>query len=99
MYIILFLVMHKTTTQCQFDSMLVRTSYHDNIVTACADHNYSQVVDVSTKAITYIRQYKLVEALNIRAHAYGHKGYFDKATQDAKRMIKYAPEWSIGYLR
>ncbi|KAG2209686.1 hypothetical protein INT45_002991 [Circinella minor] len=90
--------MYMTTTQPQFDPMLVRTSY-DSIIVAYANHNYKQTIDLSTKSIASIQQYQLVSFLNIRACAYGIKGYFNKAIQDAKEIIKYAPEWGIGYLR
>ena len=87
-----------TATHFRFDPSLPQTSLN-NIIKAFANHNQEHIIDLSTKAITYVQQLQLVAFLNLRAHAYGMKGYFDKAVQDAKKIIEYAPEWSIGYLR
>ena len=87
-----------TATHFRFDPILPKTTFNDTI-TDFNNHNQEHIIELSTKAITYVQQFQLVSFLNIRAHAYGMKGYFDKAVQDAKEIITYAPEWGIGYIR
>ena len=74
-------------------------TYINDSKTASDNHNLNQVIDLSTKALSHVIQSEVVTLLNLRAHALGMKGYFDKAIQDAGRIIRFVPDRSIGYLR
>ena len=87
-----------TTAPSQFDPIFAQNSF-DQLITTFDKHNHNRGFDLSARAITHVQQYQLVALLNLRAQAFGMRGNFEEAVKDAKEIIKYAPERSIGYLR
>ncbi|KAI9246731.1 hypothetical protein BDA99DRAFT_526806, partial [Phascolomyces articulosus] len=71
----------------------------DVIRNAYQNHSLDQVIDLSTDAIHHVQQWDLIPVLDRRAHAFGMKGHFEKAVQDAEEIISFAPTRAIGYLR
>ena len=88
-----------TTQQSSFFNPILAQTYINGFKTAFNKRNHNQVINLSTKALDHAIRSQLVIFLDLRAHALVMKGYFDKAIHDAKEIIKYVPERSIGYLR
>ena len=87
-----------TTSLSQFNPVLAQTSFN-HLITSFDSYDHEHVFKLSTGAVTHVQQYQLVALLDLRAHALGMKGYFGTAIQDAEEITRYAPEWSVGYLR
>ncbi|KAI9257205.1 major facilitator superfamily domain-containing protein [Phascolomyces articulosus] len=61
-------------------------------------HDYENAISQTTMAIEAFHRNQLVEILNIRARAYGKKKHFERALDDARDMIRYAPNSPLGYI-
>ncbi|KAI9313505.1 hypothetical protein BX666DRAFT_1977160 [Dichotomocladium elegans] len=61
--------------------------------------DYELAIDEASAAVSELLRSCLVPILDIRAMAHAKGSYFMEGLNDARRMIRYAPESTEGYLR
>ncbi|KAI9491789.1 hypothetical protein BDB00DRAFT_930197 [Zychaea mexicana] len=62
-------------------------------------HDYDDAISQTTMAVEAFQSMQYVAILDVRAEAYGNKGDYERALEDAREMIHYAPHSPLGYLR